>query len=232
MSRYVAFDLETTGVNSFHDVPVSYGFVEQVTEGEIVHTVTDGGLVNPGRSIPPGATAVHGITNEMVADAVSLAVSSAAIIDKLADVWFSGGAIVGMNLAYDLTMVDALCRRVFNASLAERGVEGPVYDILVIDRHFDRYRKGKRTLEDLCLQYHVVLDGAHSAVADAQASLSVFRAMLELYPEIPAIPTSEVNASLRAWHQDWLRSFSTFLEGKGRAPINAGQYEWPIHHEG
>ena len=66
MSAWVAgevlgFDFETTGVDRFNDVPVSYALVH-VVDG-VVDTSWSG-LVDPGRDIPEGATAVHGISTE------------------------------------------------------------------------------------------------------------------------------------------------------------------------
>jgi DNA polymerase-3 subunit epsilon len=137
--------------------------------------------------------------------------------------------IVGMNVGYDLTMADSLCQRLGLPTLEERGEIGAVMDILVLDRKFDKWRKGPRKLTDLCGHYGVILNDAHSAAADAEASLRVFETMATKYREIGRIPTSEVNATLRAWYQEWLTSFSSYLEKKGEAPVDAGRYAWPIH---
>ncbi|HEV3188822.1 MAG TPA: exonuclease domain-containing protein [Acidimicrobiales bacterium] len=229
MTDYVGFDLETTGVSSFRDVPVSYGFVQNARDGLAVSVLVEGGYVNPGVAIPAGASAIHGITDEMVAKATVLVDAVEHIAAKILSVWGSGGVIVGMNVGYDLTMVDSLCRRLGIATLEERGPIGAVMDILVLDRHFDKWRKGSRKLTDLCLNYGVTLESAHSAAADAAASLLVFEAMVAKYPAIESILISEINATLRAWYQEWLSSFSSYLERKGEAPVDTGRYEWPIH---
>jgi DNA polymerase III subunit epsilon len=230
--NYVGFDLETTGISSFHDVPVSYGFVEHRHDESGISTLSEGGLVNPGVLIPAGASAVHGITDDMVADAPFLKETVELIADRLSAVWISRGVVVGMNVGYDLTMVDVLCHRLELPSLEDRGVVGPVMDVLVLDRHFDKWRKGARRLTDLCHHYGVALGSAHSAEADAEASLEVFEAILRKYPVIADIPWDDVNDTLRAWYREWLTSFSKYLEEKGEAPIDAGRYAWPIHAEG
>ena len=61
----VFIDLETTGVNTTND---------RIVEMTVLKIYPDGTreekseLVNPGIPIPPGATKVHGITDEDVAD--------------------------------------------------------------------------------------------------------------------------------------------------------------------
>lgn len=224
MTNYVAFDLETTGVDPFRDVPVSFGFVSRTAHG-----ANDVGLVNPGRAIPAGAAAIHGITDTMVAEAPSLEVAMKTISDRLRDVWDQGGVIVGMNVAYDLTMVDATCRRLSMPALDDAPGVGPVIDVLILDRHFDKWRKGARKLTDLCRHYGVALDGAHSAADDALASLEVYEAIARQFPEVDSISISDLNRELGSWYREWLTSFSTYLEKKGEAPIGAGRYEWPIH---
>ncbi len=229
MTRYVGFDLETTGVSSFVDVPVSYSFVERVDDGSRLFSVFEGGLVNPGRAIPAGACAVHGITDEMVADATPLAEALEVIVKKLFDVWRDGGVIVGMNVSYDLTMVDSLCRRLGLVPLQLRGPLGAVMDVLILDRHFDKWRKGSRKLVDLCGHYEVTLSNAHSAAYDAEASLVVLETMRRRYPDLELLDAAHANVALRSWYQEWLTSFSQYLEKKGESPISAGRYEWPIH---
>lgn len=231
MTDFIGFDLETTGVSSFLDVPVSYGFVEHVRGANEILTRREGGYVNPGVPIPVGASAIHGITNEMVSGAPALEDAVELIAERLCSIWSSGGVIVGMNLSYDLTMVDSLCRRLATATLEQRGDVGPVFDVLILDRHFDKWRKGARKLTSLCSHYGVTLGQAHSAVEDAEASLNVLEVMFQQYPAIGEIPVSVINETLRAWYQEWLGSFSTYLEKKGEGPINTGRYEWPIHRD-
>ncbi len=57
----LGLDFETTGVDRFTDVPVSYALVS-VLDGVAVRSWS--GLIDPGREIPSDATAVHGITTE------------------------------------------------------------------------------------------------------------------------------------------------------------------------
>jgi DNA polymerase-3 subunit epsilon len=62
--RFVAFDLETTGIMPGVDRIVEIGAV-RFEAGEVVAVFST--LVDPGISIPAGASAVNGITDDMVA---------------------------------------------------------------------------------------------------------------------------------------------------------------------
>jgi DNA polymerase-3 subunit epsilon len=228
-ATYVGFDLETTGISPFSDSPVSYGFVTHQHDMWGLKVSREGGLVNPGVPIPNEASTIHGITDAMVADAPALNEAIERLASTLSSLWRDGGVVVGMNVSYDLTMVDSLCRRLGLASLKKRGPVGPVMDILILDRHFDKWRKGSRRLSDLCGQYGVILDSAHSASADAEAALEIFEVLLGKYPEIAIIPSPRVNAVMSTWYREWLSSFSDHLVRKGEEPVEAGRFAWPIH---
>jgi DNA polymerase-3 subunit epsilon len=68
--RYCVVDVETTGFSPVADRIVEVACA-QVDGDRLVDRWST--LVNPGTSIPPGATAVHGITDAMVAGAPDLA---------------------------------------------------------------------------------------------------------------------------------------------------------------
>ena len=67
--RYCVIDVETTGFSPVADRVVEIGCAE-VEDDQIVARWST--LVNPGRAIPAEATAVHGITDAMVARAPGL----------------------------------------------------------------------------------------------------------------------------------------------------------------
>lgn len=217
---FVAFDLETTGVDPFSDVPVSYALVtrEVITGSDYPYSV---GYINPGISIPEAASAIHGITDDHVKDAMTLDYATQVLIDSLHAVWYDGRILVGMNVSYDLTMVDSLAKR-FGLHLNI----GPVLDVLVLDRHYDKWRKGKRNLTSLAKWYGIELTNAHSADADCYACLEILTKMRRRYPFGFSLKD---NAVLREWYREWLSSFSTYQEGLGNGPIPKGRYEWPVH---
>jgi DNA polymerase-3 subunit epsilon len=67
--RYCVIDVETTGFSPAADRVVEIGCAEVYGDQVVARWST---LVNPGRGIPAEATAIHGITDTMVACAPSL----------------------------------------------------------------------------------------------------------------------------------------------------------------
>ena len=222
----LAFDLETTGVDQFNDVPVSFALVT-MAGGRVTGRHTS--LVDPGRDIPPSATEVHGITTEQARiEGMPLAEAVRVLAGALADASGRGVPVVGMKLDYDLTILDVQSRGHLGSSLAEFGFAGPVLDALVLDRHFDRYRKGRRTLGNLCDEYRVGIGRAHDAAADAEATLGVLAAMCRRYPALCNAALADLHRSQVTWHRQWATSFGDWRRRQGLPPLDPLDAVWPI----
>src|SRR4029077_8093115 len=129
----LGLDFETTGVDRFTDVPVSYALVS-VVDGIAVHSWS--GLIDPGREIPREATAVHGISTERArAEGMPLNAAIALVTDAVLTAGRRGVPLIGMKLDYDLTILDVLGNRFFERGLVAQGWRGPVLDAAVLDRH-------------------------------------------------------------------------------------------------
>lgn len=82
----VFFDLETTGLRKECDRILSFSAVKcEARDGKLKETGRLDLLINPGFSIPAGATAINHITNEMVADAPTEKEAYGIIHDFLGD---------------------------------------------------------------------------------------------------------------------------------------------------
>jgi len=222
----LGFDLETTGVDRFSDVPVSFALVT-VVRGRVVDRRTS--LVDPGRDIPEGATEIHGITTERARrEGMALADAVDVVAGTLLAASRRGVPVVGMKLDYDLTMIDTHCRRLDGRGLGDRGFGGPVFDALVIDRRFDRYRKGRRRLVDLCDQYQVGLGHAHDAAADAEAAVGVLLALCRRYPRLSAMQAENLHLAQGWWHRQWARSYDAWRREQEMTPLDPREEQWPI----
>jgi DNA polymerase-3 subunit epsilon len=222
----LAFDLETTGVDRSVDVPVSFALV-RMKNGRVTERTTR--LVQPGREIPPEASAVHGISTEQARrEGVPLGDAVEEIIDSLVRASARRMPVVGMRVDFDLGMIDHLGRLLTGLGLVERGWRGPALDVSVIDRHVDPWRRGRRTLVDLCGLYDVSMGRAHDATADAEASLGVLRALCVRHPLLPWMPLRWLQWRQTQWHRSWALSYSRWRVGEGMAPLRPDELAWPL----
>ncbi|MFE7748540.1 3'-5' exonuclease [Streptomyces sp. NPDC057428] len=190
----MSFDLETTGTDVETDRIVTAAVVRLEADGSVSEERT--WLLNPGVAIPEQASAIHGISTERAREHGLPAASAIEEITRaVADGLRSGTPLVVMNARYDLSLLDRECLRYGVESVSERlGDEpSPVIDPLVIDKHVDRYRKGKRALHALCAHYGVSLDDAHDARADAVAAALVVRRMGEKHEPVGVMPLEDLH---------------------------------------
>lgn len=166
----VGFDTETTGTDPRQDRIVSASFV--YTDWHEAHSV----LISPQIDVPARAKAVHGLSTEHLrANGVQPSVGLEWIKTSFEWYWERGIPIVGHNVSYDLSIVDAELAR---CGLGWLSIDGPVIDTLVLDRQHDPYRPGRRTLATLAEHYGVSLENAHSADSDARAAVEIARVLL------------------------------------------------------
>lgn len=163
------FDLETTGTDKMNDRIVEIAIIEW--DGEIKNQYHS--YVNPGMPIPSAATEVHGITNEMVLKAPFFKTIAEDVFSFIA-----GCDLGGFNSnAFDIPML--------YVELNRSGLNLDLKDINFIDACNIFKRKEERTLSAASKFYtgdpH---ENAHSAMDDVLATINVFNAQLERYPEL------------------------------------------------
>lgn len=229
LGRLAGFDTESTGVDVENDRIVTACIVEV---GGNTPPLTANWLINPGVDIPEAATAVHGISTEQAKrDGQDAAEGIAQIVAGLTQVVLAGTPLVIMNAPFDLTLLDREARRYGLKPLTDTvGDDLRVVDPRVIDKRLDMYRRGKRTLTDLCRHYSVRLDGAHSADADAIAACRVAWRLGEVFPQI-AGPVDGLHALQVEWHREWAADFQQHLRGKGQ-PDAVIDGSWPMRPVG
>lgn len=226
LGRLAAFDLETTG--------------PEPTEARIVTaavTVTGGDqldephswLVDPGVEIPAGAIAVHGITNEMAREQGMPAPEAIAqILDVLGDQVAAGIPIVAFNARFDMTVLDREARRHGLETLADRFGEEAicVIDPYVLDKQFDRYRRGKRTLSDVCAHYGIGHVDAHTAGADAIAAVEIVRRLGERAEALKGLNVVDLHRNQVSWAAEQARSLQDYFNRQGRS--ERVEPAWPV----
>ncbi|MFF4602397.1 exonuclease domain-containing protein [Streptomyces sp. NPDC001339] len=226
-----AFDTETTGIDVERDRIVSAALVVQETPRSTPRVTR--WLVNPGVRIPEAATAVHGLTADHLAlhgrwPAPVLEEVGRALAAQSA----AGRPLVVMNAPFDLTLLERELKRHRASSLAAYLGAHPlcVLDPRVLDKHLDRYRKGRRTLTDLCAQYEVELADAHEAAADALAALHVVRALGHRFADrLRGLRPAQLHTRQAVWHAAQARGLEAWFARTGNAePVDP---HWPVRPE-
>lgn len=169
----VCLDLEATGLWPAQDRIVQIATARILPDGSVT---TWGALVNPERPIPPDATAVHGITDAMVAAAPTFAQIAPEMSAALRD-----ADLIGYNLErFDLRLIAAECLRA--------GVEDVTAGARVVDAYGILVRREPRTLDAALRLYGVALAPdrrAHDAGSDVEATVAVLAAQIRTYADLP-----------------------------------------------
>lgn len=165
--RRIFYDTETTGLSPERDRIIEFAAYDEELKKEFVS------LINPGFPIPAEATAIHGITNDMVANAPTFAVVWQQIME------FCQGEVVLVahnNDAFDAPFLKAECARNQVPFL-----KCPFLDSLKWAR---RYRPDlpRHTLQFLRESYGITANQAHRALDDVIVLHQVFTAMTDDLP--------------------------------------------------
>ncbi|MDO4887436.1 MAG: exonuclease domain-containing protein [Actinomycetaceae bacterium] len=225
-SEVIGFDTETTGVRPREDRLVTCSIVEVSRAGVEKHYW----LADPGVEIPERASAVHGITTEEArANGRPIEEVLEEIASRLANHMVQSRPVVAFNATYDFTLVEAELQRHGLDTLAMRlgGEVFPVVDPYLLDRSVDRFRKGKRRLEDLCRHYGVFdEDDFHNAEADVLATLRLLGAMLRKYPELAQQDLEEIQMRECETHAEFMEFLARKAADAGRPFTDS--FEWPV----
>jgi len=164
-------DLETTGLNVDTSRIVEIAVIKIMPDGERLERVR---RINPGIPIPPEATAIHGISDEDVADKPVFERVAKGLLNLIDDSDLAGYNI----LHYDLPLLqNELSRAGFTLEMEDRSV-------IDVFKLFGKMEP--RTLGNAYKYYcGKNLDDAHSAAADAGATFEILQAQIARYDSLP-----------------------------------------------
>jgi DNA polymerase-3 subunit epsilon len=219
MHPRAAFDLETTGRDPLTARIVTASIILVDGRGEVLQHHE--WLADPGVDIPAEATAVHGIATRT---ARALGAPVAQVVNQITEVlngYFRESIpVLAFNARYDFTV------------LAREGLRHgvrtpspfPVLDPYVMDKHADRYRRGKRTLTAMCAHYGVGLENAHTSAADVMATLGVGAILAERFQQLRR-PAQDLHEHQVTWALRQAESFQEYLRRSDPHAVVEG--EWP-----
>jgi DNA polymerase-3 subunit epsilon len=164
------FDLETTGINIANDRIVEISILKVFPNGnKESHTWR----VNPEMPIPAVTTAIHGITDEMVANEPTFKELANKVYALIKD-----SDLGGFNSnRFDIPLLAE--------ELLRAGVDFDMKKAQSVDVQTIFHKMEKRTLEAAYKFYcDKNLDNAHSAAADTDATYEVLKAQLDRYEDL------------------------------------------------
>ena len=164
------FDLETTGLNISKDRIVEIAILKVFPNG---NKESKTWLVNPEMDIPDEAVAIHGISNEKVADEPTFKELSKEIYNLIKD-----SDLGGFNS--DRFDIPLLVEEMLRAE-----VDFDMKNMVSVDVQTIFHKMEKRTLAAAYKFYcDKDLTDAHSAEADTTATYEVLLSQLDRYPEL------------------------------------------------
>lgn len=159
--RVLALDLETTGISTNNDRIVQIALIGSSENGS---EISYENLVNPRRSIPIQASNVHGIYDNDVRGLSDFSTFADEIYEQV-----EGAVIIGHNVRqFDLPLLNNEFRRLGKLPPNPK----VVLDTLEVVRRVKLPRP--HNLGALCRKHGISLENAHTAAADAAASLLLF----------------------------------------------------------
>ncbi len=163
------FDLETTGVNVVNDRIVEISILKLFPNGTQESKTW---LVNPERAIPKETTAIHGITDEKVANEPTFKELAHTIHDLIKD-----SDLAGYNSnRFDIPLIAEEFLRV--------GIDFNMGKRKAVDIQNIFHRMEQRTLSAAYKFYcQKDLENAHSAEADTTATYEILKSQLDRYED-------------------------------------------------
>lgn len=167
-------DTETTGTDDQKDRIVQFaGFVTDLQGNILIEPMEV--LINPGIPIPAESTEVHGITDEMVANASSFREEALGIFSFL-----NGRHIGGYNALFDI--------KITQAELDREKLEWDVDDVMIFDPLRALTVLEPRDQSSMYKYYTgKELQGAHDAKTDILATFEIAKKQIEKYDSITCL---------------------------------------------
>jgi DNA polymerase III subunit epsilon len=198
---YVVFDTETTGLLPEQGDEIVQIAAVRIVNGKRVKSEVFNLLVNPGRPIPASATAIHGVTDAMVANAVSVQ-EAVRQFHRFAE----GAVLVAHNAPFDM---EFLYRREKEVGLR---FLHPILDtVLISATAFGQAET--HTLDALATRLGVSIEeeDRHTALGDAIATADVFIKLKDMLAGRGLSRFGDVLSSLRS-HQRLVRDLNDQLQ--------------------
>ena len=163
----IVLDTETTGLEYTKERIIEFAAV-RLENGKIKKTYQT--LINPEQHIRKSSMAIHGITEEMVADAPTEKEVLGDILEFIGD-----APIVAHNAIFDYSFINEACKRVFKKKFENERIDSQqMFKEICPDLE-------SHGLAALTEKFHVELENHHRAMADAIGLALAYPKLKKLY---------------------------------------------------
>lgn len=169
LASYVIFDLETTGLSKEDEI-IEIGAIKVVNGNEIASFEE---LVKPNNPIPPFATIINGITNEMVKNARNI---TEVLVDFLS--FIKGFSLVGHNISsFDIPFLKRVSEEKLNIIIENDYVDTKYYAQYRVS-DIENYQLGT-----VCKYFDINYSDAHRALADCRMNKECYERLAKIEPK-------------------------------------------------
>lgn len=168
LKSYIAFDVETTGLNPLENEIIEIGALK-VRDGKVAERFME--FIKPTASISPAITSLTGITNDMVAGARPRYSVIADFLDFCED-----DVLIGHNVSFDYSFMKC------SAAADGLSFEKMGIDTLKIAQKTLKELDSK-SLGSLCDYYNIENKSAHRAYHDALATAKLYQTLAHYFEE-------------------------------------------------
>ena len=192
----VFFDLETTGSDSSKDTTLQFAAIRIEPDGTKKEMKF---FCNPGQPIEPGATEIHGISDEMVASLPRIQESKEDILN-----FFKGADIGGYNiLQFDIPIL--------KREIPELNLDNvTVFDLLVMDRKVRNHKLASAF--EAWTGEPMDPERAHDAIYDNECTIALLPHLLDKYTALEP-----------SWVDDQIIETQNFIKKDGEIYFNFGK---------
>lgn len=168
LRSYVAFDVETTGLNPLENEIIEIGALK-VRDGKVAERFME--FIKPAAAIPPAIASLTGITDDMVTNARPRCSVVSDFLDFCED-----DILIGHNVSFDYSFMKC------SAAADGHSFEKMGIDTLKIAKAVHKDLNSK-SLESLCSYYHIENKSAHRAYHDALATAKLYQTLAHYFEE-------------------------------------------------
>jgi len=212
----IFMDLEATGADFTRDRIVEIAFIRRDVDGTITERHE---RINPTIRIPSEVVALHGITNEAVANCPTFQDIAVSLVEFLHGCDFAGFGVQRFDVP--------LLIEEFRRASVPFSIEGrSVVDGLIIF-HQREPRDLTAALKFYCGKELV---GAHGAKADALAAMEVLMGQLERYADLPREPHA-LHHYCKKQDERYVDQQRKFYWKDGEAAFNFGKHKGELLRE-